>query len=137
MRDQARDDAPLARLVGDVGSETRAVAGGEDEPSYGAVAVALLSTVLAKSLEPAALRRISPATFGILVSLEPVAAALLGLALLGQTLAWPQWLATACIVTAAAGTTADRNSPRRRRRGQRQRQDRRTSRRLRRTSVRS
>ncbi|MGY1434046.1 EamA family transporter [Streptomyces reniochalinae] len=69
--------------------------------------VALLSTVVANSLELAALRRISSAAFGILVSLEPVAAALLGLLVLGQELTWTQWLATFLIVTAAIGTTTD------------------------------
>ncbi|MCA1221108.1 EamA family transporter [Streptomyces sp. 8L] len=69
--------------------------------------VALLSSVVANSLELAALRRVSSAAFAVLVSLEPVAAALLGLVILSQDLTWTQWLGTLLIVTAAIGTTTD------------------------------
>ncbi|MGJ5894432.1 EamA family transporter [Streptomyces sp. V2] len=69
--------------------------------------VAVLSTVVANSLELASLQRISAGTFGILVSLEPVMAAFVGLLLLDQHLTWAQWLAAFLIVTASIGMTAD------------------------------
>lgn len=73
------------------------------------LAVAVLSTVVANSLELASLQRISAGTFGILVSLEPVAAAFVGLFLLDQHLTWAQWLATLLIVAASIGMTADQH----------------------------
>ena len=48
--------------------------------------IALLSSVLPYSLELVALRRLSARVFGILLSLEPAAAALAGLLVLGQRL---------------------------------------------------
>ncbi|NYG08367.1 inner membrane transporter RhtA [Phycicoccus badiiscoriae] len=48
--------------------------------------IAVLSSVLPYSLELAALRHLSPGVFGILLSLEPAAAALAGLVVLGQRL---------------------------------------------------
>lgn len=69
--------------------------------------VALLCTVLANSLELAALRRIPTRVFGVLVSLEPAVAALAGLALLGEHLALAQWVAVGAIVAASVGIAAD------------------------------
>ena len=69
--------------------------------------VALLCTVLANSLELAALRRIPTRVFGVLVSLEPAVAALAGLALLGERLTLAQWLAVGAIVAASVGVAAD------------------------------
>ncbi|MFD9907613.1 DMT family transporter [Streptomyces sp. NPDC059063] len=71
------------------------------------LAVAVLSTVVANSLELQALRRIPPRAFGVLVSLEPAMAALLGLLVLGERLTPAQWVATAVIVTASVGVTLD------------------------------
>lgn len=48
--------------------------------------IAVLSSVLPYSLELFALRRLAPAVFGILLSLEPAVAALAGLLVLGQRL---------------------------------------------------
>ncbi|MGW7050460.1 EamA family transporter [Streptomyces sp. NPDC054887] len=71
--------------------------------------VALLSPVAAFALEMTALRRMPVRTFGILTSLEPAVAALVGLVLLGQALGWAQLAGLACVVTAsAAATWADR-----------------------------
>lgn len=51
--------------------------------------IAVLSSVLPYSLELIALRRLAPAVFGILLSLEPAVAAVAGLIVLGQRLdAW-------------------------------------------------
>jgi inner membrane transporter RhtA len=67
--------------------------------------VGLLSSVIPYSLELAALRRLPPATFGILMSLEPAAAALAAMVLLREFLSPLQWLAMACVVAASVGAT--------------------------------
>lgn len=69
------------------------------------LAVGLLSSVIPYSLEMQALRRIPPGVFGILMSLEPAAAALVGLVLLGEFLTVAQWAAVACVVVASVGAT--------------------------------
>ncbi len=65
--------------------------------------VALLSSVIPYSLDLEALRRIPPRVFGILMSLEPAMAALIGLIVLRESLAWSQWIAVLCVVVASAG----------------------------------
>jgi inner membrane transporter RhtA len=67
--------------------------------------VALLSSVIPYSLELEALRKIPPKVFGVLMSLEPAVAALVGLLVLGESLAPVQWLAVLLVVTASAGAT--------------------------------
>ena len=67
--------------------------------------VALLSSVIPYSLDLEALRRIPPRVFGILMSLEPAMAALIGLILLQESLHWSQWIAVMCVVAASAGAT--------------------------------
>ena len=67
--------------------------------------VGLLSSVVPYSLELAALRRLPPATFGILMSLEPAAAALAAKVLLREFLSPVQWLAMGCVVAASIGAT--------------------------------
>jgi inner membrane transporter RhtA len=67
--------------------------------------VALLSSALPYSIELEALRRIPPRVFGVLMSLEPAVAALVGLIVLGQGLRPTQWVAIACVVVASAGAT--------------------------------
>jgi inner membrane transporter RhtA len=59
--------------------------------------VAILSAVIPYSLEMTALKRIPAGTAGILLSLEPVVAALAGLLVLGETLSGSRWLGIACI----------------------------------------
>ncbi|KQQ43266.1 EamA family transporter [Nocardioides sp. Leaf307] len=68
-------------------------------------AVGLLSSVVPYSCELVALRTLRPAVFGILMSLEPAAAALAGIVVLGELLSAPQWLAMACVVVASIGAT--------------------------------
>jgi inner membrane transporter RhtA len=68
-------------------------------------AVGLLSSVIPYSLELNALRTLRPSVFGILMSLEPAAAALAGLLLLGEVLTPVQLLAMACVVSASIGAT--------------------------------
>jgi inner membrane transporter RhtA len=64
--------------------------------------IAVLSSVLPYSLELSALRRISPGVFGILLSLEPAAAALAGLLVLRQRLTVIQLGGMALVVLASA-----------------------------------
>jgi inner membrane transporter RhtA len=75
------------------------------------VAVGLLSSVIPYSLELNALRRIPPKLFGILMSLEPAAAALAAMVLLREFLSWTQWLALVCVVSASVGATRSNRSP--------------------------
>jgi inner membrane transporter RhtA len=67
--------------------------------------VALLSSVIPYSLELEALRRIPPRVFGILLSLEPAVAALVGLVVLQESLGPWQWVAVLCVVGASVGAT--------------------------------
>src|SRR5262245_14439975 len=67
--------------------------------------VALLSSMIPYSLDLEALRKIPPRVFGILMSLEPAMAALIGLIVLQESLYWTQWVAVLCVVAASAGAT--------------------------------
>jgi inner membrane transporter RhtA len=71
---------------------------------YGA-AIALLSTALPYTLEMIALTRLPARTFGILMSIEPVFAALVGWLMLHEQLAVVQWLAIGMIILASVGAT--------------------------------
>ena len=63
--------------------------------------IALLSSAIPYSLELLALRRLRSGTFGVLLSLEPAAAALAGLLVLGQVLSVPQLAGMVLVVTAS------------------------------------
>jgi len=69
------------------------------------VAIGLLSSVIPYSFELKALRRIPPRVFGVLMSLEPAAAALAAMVLLGEFLTPVQWTALVCVVAASVGAT--------------------------------
>ncbi len=71
------------------------------------LAVAVLSSFIPYSLEFEALRRMPPRVFGILMSLEPAFAALVGLFALGETPHPLDWLAILLVSLAAAGASAD------------------------------
>jgi inner membrane transporter RhtA len=71
----------------------------------GALAVAILSTALPLTLEFEALKRMTARTYGILVTLEPVVASMVGALLLGQALGVQGLLAVACVTAAALGVT--------------------------------
>ena len=73
------------------------------------LAVALLSSVVPYGLELAALRRIPTRVFGILMSLEPAAAALAGLVVLGQQLAARELVALVLVSGASLGVTLARS----------------------------
>jgi inner membrane transporter RhtA len=70
-----------------------------------AAGVALLSSVISYGLEINALRRIPTRVFGILMSLEPAAAAIAGLLLLGQRLPTVGVVALVLVTLASAGVT--------------------------------
>ena len=70
-----------------------------------ALAVAVLSSVIPYGLEMIALRRIPPGVFGILMSLEPAAAALSAWLVLGEVLNPVEVAAMACVVVASVGAT--------------------------------
>ncbi|MFJ5534124.1 EamA family transporter [Streptomyces sp. NPDC093261] len=70
-----------------------------------AAAVAVLSSVLPYTFHLEALRRLPPRVFGVLTSLEPAVGALIGLFLLGQHLAAPQWVGVGAVALAAVGAT--------------------------------
>jgi inner membrane transporter RhtA len=77
------------------------------------LAVAVLSSAIPYSLELEALRRLPKGTFGVLMSLEPAVAALVGLAALGQDLSATEVVAVALVVAASAGAlgTAQASAP--------------------------
>jgi inner membrane transporter RhtA len=70
-----------------------------------ALGVGLLSSVVPFSLELEALRRIPVRVFGVLMSLEPAIAALVGLVLLGEALGVREMAAIGLVVTASIGAT--------------------------------
>lgn len=65
--------------------------------------VALLSTVIPYAMELQARRTLKAATFSILMSMEPAAAALFAWIVLGEWLNWPEWLAMAAVIIASIG----------------------------------
>ena len=67
--------------------------------------VALLSSVIPYTVDLEALRKIPARVFGILMSLEPAMAALIGFIVLHEALHWSQWIAVLCVVAASAGAT--------------------------------
>jgi inner membrane transporter RhtA len=75
-------------------------------------AVGLLSSVIPYSCELVALRSLRPAVFGILMSLEPAAAAVAGLLILGQRLGPVEVTALVLVSLASAGVTLTRRQER-------------------------
>jgi len=69
-----------------------------------ALAVAVCSSALPYYLEMLALKRLPARTFGVLMSLEPAVAAVLGFVILRERLSPSQWTAIALIILAAAGS---------------------------------
>jgi inner membrane transporter RhtA len=76
-----------------------------------ALAVAVLSSVIPYSLELEALRRLPAGVFGVLMSLEPAAAALAGFIVLDEGLATREVLAIALVVAASAGAARNASVP--------------------------
>jgi inner membrane transporter RhtA len=69
-------------------------------------AVAVVSSALPYSLEMVVMPKIPTRVLGVLLSLDPVLAALAGLVLLNEHLSWLQWAAIACIMIASAGSAS-------------------------------
>ncbi len=69
------------------------------------ILVALLSSALPYRLEFMALQRVSAATYGVLLSIEPALAALIGFVLLGQALTAAEIVAILAVAAAAAGAS--------------------------------
>jgi inner membrane transporter RhtA len=74
-------------------------------------AVGLLSSAIPYSFELEALRRIAPAVFGVLMSLEPAVAALAGWIALGQGLGGRAVLGIALVVAASIGASRRTRDP--------------------------
>jgi inner membrane transporter RhtA len=94
--------------VGLIQSGTRLL---EPRPLLIGCGVGLLSSAVPYSLELLALRRITAATFGVLMSLEPAVAALMGLVVLHERLSPRQFVAVALVCVASAGATRGEPAP--------------------------
>lgn len=73
--------------------------------------VGLLSSLVPYSLEMVALRTMPPRVFGILLSLEPAAAALAAAVLLSEWLTPLQLLAIGCVTAASVGAARTESAP--------------------------
>jgi inner membrane transporter RhtA len=71
-----------------------------------ALVVALLSSVLPYSLDLEALRRLPASIFGVLMSLDPAIAAVVGFVVLGQALGVRELAAIGMVVVASAGAAS-------------------------------
>jgi inner membrane transporter RhtA len=71
---------------------------------YG-MGVAAISSAIPISLEMVALKRLPKESFGIMASMEPAVAALLGMLVLDEQLTGTQWLAIVLTMVAAAGSS--------------------------------
>jgi inner membrane transporter RhtA len=100
--------ALAALLVLPFGAGGAAAVVGRPSLLVAAAGVALLSSVLSYGLEMQALRRMPTRVFGILMSLEPAAAALAGLVLLRQSLGPREIVALMLVSLASAGVTLGR-----------------------------
>jgi inner membrane transporter RhtA len=90
------------------------VAGGrliEPESLALGTAVGVLSSAIPYSFEMEALRRIAPAAFGVLMSIEPAVAALAGYLVLGQGLAARALVGIALVVAASVGVSRRGGQP--------------------------
>lgn len=70
-----------------------------------ALAIAVLATAIPYALDLQALKRLSKLSYGTLSSLSPALAALTGFILLGETIAFWQWIALGCVMLASIGVT--------------------------------
>ncbi|HTT95945.1 MAG TPA: EamA family transporter [Solirubrobacterales bacterium] len=75
------------------------------------LAIGVMSSAIPYALEIEALRRLPNAVFGVMMSLEPAVAALVGFVALGQGLAWSEAVAIALVVAASAGALRSAATP--------------------------
>ncbi|WP_433471981.1 EamA family transporter [Spirillospora sp. CA-142024] len=103
----------LVMLPGGIAAGAAAGGGALLDPSLLLIGlgVGLLSSVIPYSLELEALRRVPARVFGILMSLEPAVAALVGVVVLGEILTGRQWVAIGCVIVACAGATRSQKEP--------------------------
>jgi inner membrane transporter RhtA len=106
----------LAMAVGTVALLPVGIAGaGSSLLSLGPLAigaaVGLLSSAIPYSLELEALRRLPARAFGVLLSLDPAVAALIGFVLLGQALGVREVAGIALVVAASVGASATAATP--------------------------
>ena len=112
------DGLALAMLIGTlVAAPAGIVEGGGEllKPAIlaGGLGVAIFSSLLPYSLEITALRRLTPAAFGLLQSLQPAVATLAGVIVLSQSVSLTLAIALLMVVTASVGSTlaARRQAP--------------------------
>ncbi|HEY1079860.1 MAG TPA: DMT family transporter [Bdellovibrio sp.] len=67
--------------------------------------IAILSSALPYSLEMKAMKDMPAKTFGVLMSMEPAVATLMGILILKEVLTLWQWVAIACVIVASAGSS--------------------------------
>ncbi len=72
----------------------------------GGLAVAMFSSTIPYTLELVALRRVSSATYGVLMSMEPAIAAIVGFVFVGQVLRPEDLVAIALVGSASGGASA-------------------------------
>lgn len=77
-----------------------------------AMAAGTLASVVPYTLDLIVLRSVSARVFGIVMSAHPVLAAIAGMVILGQILAWHEWVGMAVIVLANIVTVSRRNAGR-------------------------
>jgi inner membrane transporter RhtA len=102
----------VAMLVAAVLSLSLAAATGTIAQAFGSpslilagLVIALFSSAIPYSLEIAALGRIPASTFGVLMSVEPAIAAVVGFIVLGEALSTPEVAAIGMVVVASAGAS--------------------------------
>lgn len=100
--------ATLVLLPLNVGSITPLMT--QPAPLLLGLGVAVLSTVIPFAFELEALRRISARAFGVLMSLEPALAALVGFVLLGETIGVRALLAMGLVTLASCGVSLTERS---------------------------
>jgi inner membrane transporter RhtA len=83
----------------------------EPGPLAVCLAVGILTTVIPYTLEIEALRRLPNAVFGVMMSLEPAVAALVGLVILSQGVDLTEVIAIALVVVASAGALRSADTP--------------------------
>ena len=69
------------------------------------ILLAILSTTIPFYLEFSALKKLSPQAYGVLITLEPAAAAVIGVIALGDVLGIDGLIAIICVTVAAIGST--------------------------------
>ena len=100
-----------AVLLAPVGDRGRRRRDGSASVLARGLAVGVLSSAFPYALEIEALRRLPNAVFGVMMSLEPAVAALVGFIALGQGLDWIEAVAIALVVAASAGALRSASTP--------------------------